>query len=105
MATELEEEEISRALKEEDLIRPCKTCKHCKKRIGSYEKCYRDITLEFHPVTGKKAKFGEVYNCWEERWVGGSHKERSRQSCHRKGKYWEAKEDVKFWLRGWFSKK
>ena len=102
MATELEEEEVTRALKGEDLIRPCKTCKHCKKRIGSYEKCYRDVTLDFHPVTGKKFKFGEVYNCYQERWMSDSHKERAIDPCQRNGKYWEAKENVYFWSR-WLS--
>ena len=83
MATKLEEEEITRALKGVDLVRPCVTCKHRKKSIGSYEKCYRDVTLEFHPVTAKKVKFGEVYNCYQERQMSSERDERSEIHCRR----------------------
>jgi hypothetical protein len=101
MATDLEKDNLINALSGQPIVNVCKNCKYYYKEWHEDAKCTRDLRIDYHPVTGKKAWLGETYKCNQERRIDDSSLYRSNDPCNAEGKYYVEKEEVK-WFSSWF---
>lgn len=95
MATELDKDNLINAMKGEEVIRPCVTCKHYRSKWIENDRCVRALKLKYHPITGKKSWMGKSCTCASARCMDDVSHEMN--PCGEYGKYWEKKEI--FWRR------
>ncbi len=66
LRTDIEQENILRALEGKDLVKACAQCVHYRRKNSTHY-CYRDIKERFNNVTGETKKNGEEFRCEHER--------------------------------------